>query len=63
AAINDFSEGRTVLVIAHRLSTVLVADRIVVIDQGVVVGEGSHEDLLERCEVYARLARTQLAPG
>ncbi len=63
AAINDFSEGRTVLVIAHRLSTVLVADRIVVIDQGVVVGEGSHDDLLERCEVYARLARTQLAPG
>lgn len=62
-AIAEFRKGRTLLVIAHRLSTVLAADRIVVMDEGRVVDQGEHQTLLERCEVYARLARTQLAPG
>ena len=60
AALDEFGRGRTVLVIAHRLSTVLAADRIVVMDAGRVVGEGRHDDLLETCEVYRRLAKTQL---
>jgi ABC-type multidrug transport system fused ATPase/permease subunit len=59
-AITEFSEGRTALLIAHRLSTVLMADRIVVMDEGRVVDQGAHDDLLERCEVYQRLARNQL---
>ena len=61
AAIREFGEGRTTLVIAHRLSTVLAADRIVVMDDGRVIDSGRHAELLERCEPYARLARTQLA--
>ena len=53
--------GRTSFVIAHRLSTVLAADRIFVLDRGRLVEEGRHEELLERRGLYADLFRTQFA--
>jgi ATP-binding cassette, subfamily B, bacterial len=56
-------EGRTSLVIAHRLSTVRHADRIVVLDEGRVVQQGTHEELVARPGLYAELYRTQFAPG
>jgi len=59
-AIAEFGVGRTVIVIAHRLSTVLAADRIVVMDFGRVVDTGTHAELLARCEVYRRVATTQM---
>jgi ATP-binding cassette, subfamily B, bacterial len=58
-ALHGAMEGRTTLVIAHRLATVLEADRIVVMDAGRVVEEGRHPDLLARGGLYARLARLQ----
>jgi ABC-type multidrug transport system fused ATPase/permease subunit len=59
-AIAAFARDRTVLLIAHRLATVLDADRIVVMDAGRILDQGVHTDLLERCDLYARLCRTQL---
>ena len=59
AALHEAMIGRTTLVIAHRLATVLEADRIVVMEAGRVVEEGRHADLLARGGLYARLARLQ----
>jgi ATP-binding cassette subfamily B protein len=60
-ALDHALEGRTSVVIAHRLSTVRRADQILVIDQGEVVERGTHDDLLARGGVYADLYRTQFA--
>ena len=60
-ALSEFSRGRTVLVIAHRLSTVRAASRILVVDEGRVVEEGTHESLIATGGAYARLAALQLS--
>lgn len=61
-ALDTVMEGRTTLVIAHRLATVVNADRILVFDEGRLVEEGTHQNLLARNGVYARLAALQFAP-
>lgn len=63
AAVTRLSEGRTTLVIAHRLATVKKADRIVVFDEGRIVAQGRHEDLVREDGLYARLARMQFTDG
>jgi ATP-binding cassette subfamily B protein len=60
-ALHEAMQGRTTLVIAHRLATVLQADRIIVVDQGRVAEEGRHLDLLARGGLYAHLAKLQFA--
>ena len=62
-ALPTLMKGRTTLVIAHRLATVQNADRIAVIDQGRLVAVGTHRQLLDSSELYARLAALQFTAG
>lgn len=58
--LSRFYQGRTVLVVAHRLSTVCNADKIIVLDHGRVAEEGCHEELLKKCGLYYELVHNQI---
>ena len=60
-SLQQLMQGRTTLVIAHRLSTVLQSDKIVVLEAGRIIDMGRHAELLERCELYQRLYRLQFS--
>ena len=63
-ALERAQEGRTCIVIAHRLSTIRSADKIVVMQEGVVVEEGTHDELMAQESFYHRLVQNQvLAPS
>jgi len=57
-----FMEGRTSIIIAHRINTIIDADQIVVFDQGRIIDAGTHQELLERCPLYATLYQTHANP-
>lgn len=61
--LNEFYKGRTVVIVAHRLSTVKNADQIVVIDNGKVVQKGTHTELIEKQGAYFNLVKNQLELG
>ena len=60
-AINNLMEGRTVIVIAHRLSTVKHADKIMVMDKGKIVSSGTHDELMNLSTLYKRLYEMQFS--
>jgi ATP-binding cassette subfamily B protein len=62
-ALERLERGRTTLVIAHRLATVQHADRIVVMDRGAIVAQGTHAELMREGGLYASLARLQFLHG
>ena len=59
AALKDLMQGRTTLIIAHRLATIMHADRILLIDQGKLIAHGDHKGLLDSSELYKRLCELQ----
>jgi ATP-binding cassette subfamily B protein len=60
-ALEEKTKEATVLIVAQRISTILKADQILVLDDGKIVGKGTHEELLKNCEVYEQIARSQLS--
>ncbi|RBP99739.1 ABC transporter ATP-binding protein [Bifidobacterium xylocopae] len=59
-AIKREMKGTTTMIVAQRIGTIMDADQIIVLDQGKVVGKGSHRELLKSCEVYQQIAKSQL---
>lgn len=60
-ALKTETAGKTVLIVAQRISTIMQADNIVVLEEGKVVGQGKHAELLETCDVYREIAQSQLS--
>ena len=60
-ALNEKVQDATVIIVAQRISTILHADQIIVLDEGRIVGMGNHEELLENCETYQEIAKSQLS--
>lgn len=61
AALKGYTEQSTVFIVAQRVSTIMHADQILVLDEGRVVGKGTHEELLKNCEIYREIAESQLS--
>ncbi len=57
----EITKNKTVIIVAQRISTILNADQIVVLDEGKIVGIGTHKELMESCETYSQIALSQLS--
>ena len=60
-ALEKETVDKTVLIVAQRISTIMHADNIIVIDDGRIVGQGRHEELLKSCKIYQEIAESQLS--
>ena len=61
SAIEREIKDSTILIVAQRISTIMNADKIVVLDQGEIVGIGTHKELLKKCDIYRQIAMSQLS--
>ena len=61
AALKKETAGVTTLIVAQRIGTIKDADKIIVLDEGRIIGEGTHSELMKDCEIYREIARTQLS--
>lgn len=61
AALSEITKNKTVIIVAQRISTILNADQIIVLDEGKIAGIGTHKELMENCEVYSQIALSQLS--
>ena len=59
--LNKYTQNATILIVAQRIGTIMNADKILVLDEGKIVGQGKHKELLENCEVYKQIALSQLS--
>ena len=59
--LKKYVKGATVLIVAQRIGTIMNADKIIVLNDGICVGQGTHEELLKSCEVYKQIALSQLS--
>lgn len=60
-ALKEYTKDATSLIVAQRIGTIINSDKIIVLDEGKVVGEGTHKELLKSCEVYKQIALSQLS--
>ena len=60
-ALQEHTSNSVVLIVAQRISTILHAEQIIVLDEGRVAGKGTHKELLQNCEVYRQIAMSQLS--
>ena len=59
--LTEITKDKTVIIVAQRISTILNADQIVVLDEGKIVGIGTHKELMKSCETYSQIALSQLS--
>ena len=62
-ALGEHVNDSTVFIVAQRVSTILSADQILVLDEGTIVGKGTHKELMQTCEEYRQIAESQLSPS
>ena len=60
-ALAKETTGKTVIIVAQRISTIMNAEQIIVLEEGKIVGKGTHEELMQNCETYKQIALSQLS--
>ena len=61
SALAKEEKGKTIIVVAQRISTIMNAEQIIVLEEGKIVGKGTHKELLETCDTYKQIAISQLS--